>query len=1165
MSNQTKNKIKNPLTGRYVLKNGRIGKRILKERKEKREQKKQEKTARQLIERLNQIEQEEKVDQIVEEVKKEIKKEIKKAEDKKMKKDIEDMLYAYQVEEEQNKMIESEIKHQLKEQQKEMKEKQQIKELRKKLYQQGDIQAGLDLFTMKQATEKDKNKLIRLIDRIAIGKKLLFKFTTDNGVISYRTLNRDNRNELLEVLKEGFSKVSGGKMHGSDLMQEVIVQGINKIEITDKEPIYKEPEYKESLFKNKGISKSGDYFKYMNHSDIDLTRYQIIRPTDNQDIINENCLIYALKVLNIEQKYIQSIKSHIKKGAYVSKSNLWEIGDIIKKNIHLHQYQKMKKEGDSVQQYVQKYIINDDFETIELSLYDDHFFIYENIDMTECAIKNYSTLKDIPNYQTITKIRTKKDKIYYERDSKKNKIDCLTAIKQLGVQGYFKESITLNQTDQSTMNEEKITLDNIENEQRLYEYKEKKTEDKEKNIFFADTETDTSYRHTPLLIGVIQMFERNILSNVRIFRRYDEERKKNEKYSDLQMMILEFLNYLIRQSKEKDIIVYFHNLKFDFYVLLESLYISDICQKDGALYNVQIRYKNHLIEFRDSYKMANMPLSDFQKSFNLSKDLNKKEYIAYKYYKVKNQHKKKVKLSRYVKYLKVKDIQPFYDLIRSSDNFEYDKIHNTFNPWYYYEYYLRYDCLVLCEGMKVFNKSILELTDNKLNVFDSLTISSLTNKYMGLMGAFNGVYEMCGSLRDYASRSVTGGRVMVNERFKKKIIEGKIADYDGVSLYPSAIYRLCEKFGLPIGKAKKLLDHTLLSTYDYYIVNVRITAINKKQNMPFISYKNDVGILNYTDQISNSGYIDVCIDRYTLEDYKEFHKIEYQIIDGIYWNEGYNRKMGEIIIKLFNERLRYKAEGNEALQLILKLMMNSSYGKTIISKSTTKTEIKNHSNKKEYDEYINKYFYTIKQIEPINEKQSMITLTQYDKSYNMAHVGAMILSTSKRIMNEVFDTANTHNLNIYYTDTDSIHMDYDGVAILEEEFKKKYGRQLTGKKLGQFHIDFSMKHNGKTVNNEIYAVKSLFLAKKCYIDLLESTDENGNKINGLHYRLKGMTTAGIEHSAEKFGGDIFKLYEHLINNEMLMTLNPKDKFMIEYAGKRAITRKEGEFTRMIKF
>ena len=73
------------------------------------------------------------------------------------------MLYEQQVEEEQNKMIESEMKHQIDEQQKEMKENKQIKEIRKKLHNNDDIQAGFDLFTMEQANEKDKKKLIRLL------------------------------------------------------------------------------------------------------------------------------------------------------------------------------------------------------------------------------------------------------------------------------------------------------------------------------------------------------------------------------------------------------------------------------------------------------------------------------------------------------------------------------------------------------------------------------------------------------------------------------------------------------------------------------------------------------------------------------------------------------------------------------------------------------------------------------------------------------------------------------------------------------------------------------------------------------------------------------------------------------------------------------------------
>ena len=79
-------------------------------------------------------------------------------------------------------------------------------------------------------------------------------------------------------------------------------------------------------------------------------------------------------------------------------------------------------------------------------------------------------------------------------------------------------------------------------------------------------------------------------------------------------------------------------------------------------------------------------------------------------------------------------------------------------------------------------------------------------------------------------------------------------------------------------------------------------------------------------------------------------------------------------------------------------------------------------------------------------------------------------------------------------------------------------------------------------------------------------NEQGETVKGLHYRMKGMTTEGIIYEAEKnHGGDIFKLYEHLANNAAVMTLNPKDKFMIEYKNKRATTRASGKFTRTIDF
>ena len=48
-----------------------------------------------------------------------------------------------------------------------------------------------------------------------------------------------------------------------------------------------------NMFKNK----AGSFFRYLNKTDIDLSRYQIIRNVTETEILKEHCLIYALKKL----------------------------------------------------------------------------------------------------------------------------------------------------------------------------------------------------------------------------------------------------------------------------------------------------------------------------------------------------------------------------------------------------------------------------------------------------------------------------------------------------------------------------------------------------------------------------------------------------------------------------------------------------------------------------------------------------------------------------------------------------------------------------------------------------------------------------------------------------------------------------------------------------
>jgi hypothetical protein len=455
-------------------------------------------------------------------------------------------------------------------------------------------------------------------------------------------------------------------------------------------------------------------------------------------------------------------------------------------------------------------------------------------------------------------------------------------------------------------------------------------------------------------------------------------------------------------------------------------------------------------------------------------------------------------------------------------------------------------------------------------------------------GAYDGVCEIKGNLREFISRAIYGGRVNVFEPEKCKVLEpeGGISDFDGVSLYPSAMERLCKEAGLPIGKAKIINDDYL--TKDYFVIKIRITKINKKQKNPFIALRGDDNI-KYINNITSSTI--VYVDKYTLEDYIKFHNIEYEFIQGIYWDEHYNDKLGSLITELFESRRAYKNkmknekkengdetklyQGLDALQNMIKLIMNSCYGKTMIRKTNEEIKYinKNNYNREtkiytENNELLNNYIYNnfnkIISYKEMNDKQVELKQTKMDDSFNFGHVGCSILSYSKRIMNEVMDIASENLINIYYQDTDSMHMNFNDINKLASFYKIQYNKELIGEDLGQFHTDFKLK--GST--GEIVSKKSIFLGKKSYIDVLEGKNKDGEIINGFHYRMKGVTANSIKYEVEKnCGGDYFILYDKLANSIPVdFILNPYDeKVMFEYTKTGVRTRETGEFIRTILF
>lgn len=1009
------------------------------------------------------------------------------------------------------------------------------------------------------------------------------------------TINNLTRDFITSILSQGIIARRIPNW-GSDVMDSIDIAQIMSLTI---QPIIP----KRIIF-----NRDGRFFPYINTTDLMLGEdYQIFNQEEAYDknitSKREQCLLYSLLKCGISQAIVNEIKMSYIKGVNIRKTDLKKIANLISRDIVIHSI-----DGPRIAKRLFKSTTKDeDSDPIELAIHSNHYFVFKETKYSKFSIDNYADVKDEEDFHKIVKKRNIKGKIYYNK-AENRKINSLLLVDKLYKSGFFKKLDLVNFEEASSHKELKdhVYLDNIDKEQQKCKDGdvEKKESETLSKIYYADCESyvsDDVEFHQLQLLGVCE----DTNDNVTIFNVCDPvyEKNQNNEVSKEQLLVYDFLK-LITGNGRHNALCYFHNLKYDYMGLLEPyLNIKDRCEKDGQVYNVICIYKGKEIELRDSYKIVPIALNKFGKEFNLPKEIRKKEAISYEYYTREN-NEQRIKTRKYRDLLSSKNKVIFGEAVRQCSS--YDPIEKTFNPMTYYKEYLRLDCIVLKKGIQKFNTLIGEITENKMDVYECLTISSLTDKYMIKKGAYKGVYEIKGNLRSYVAQAVYGGRVCCNNtkdaqgnfKYKKKLLEGKFSDYDGCSLYPSAINRLCRLKGLPLGKAKRFekLEFNTWKDKHYSVMTVKINKVNKIQQMPFIAYKNEkIGSISYTNTPPPEAVI---IDSITLEDYIKFHDIEYQILDGVYWNEGGNKKMGEIIRRLYDARLGFK-KTNKALANAIKLMLNSAFGKTIMKKTTTekkivKTENKSYdkktkkwikSNKTDFESYVYNNFNTIKNYRKINGSSYEIEKIKSDNSFNRGHIGCAILSTSKRIMNEVFDIANDNKLPIYYTDTDSLHMNYDDVSTLEDKYRERYGRDLNGKQLEQFHTDFSMTdENGNSrqgKDEEIYATKSIFLGKKSYLDVLESKDDQGNIIKGYHIRLKGITKEGLEHTAKEYINKddpegYLGLYNFLLGvdkkgkpNKKQIILNPinKDKnekkVLFEFKDGRVKTRKE--FIRIVSF
>lgn len=624
-----------------------------------------------------------------------------------------------------------------------------------------------------------------------------------------------------------------------------------------------------------------------------------------------------------------------------------------------------------------------------------------------------------------------------------------------------------------------------------------------------------------------------------------------------------FLNTFDNVPGIRDV-VYFKDLKYSWAILHRCPYINlkTIVMKDSLYYSVTIMFYGHLFEFRDLSKMIPKDMTEYPKTFNITCDITNLTcgnlYTSATCEPGNDSLNYTIELDHCPN-----NLVPHYNIVSDGtaltvtdavrgdylmfDGICVSKTISDIYPQYfrhgkYYhiahaEKHVYNTCTVLYNGLMIFRERMLQLTE--IDCLSKLTLPSLIHARMCNMGCYTNICESSGNLRKFIAESVHGGRVQSRLNMMYDV-NAQIKVIDGKSLYPSAIKELCDIGGFPTGPCSAIDSWYNKDKFFHYIVRIRIVKVNKTQQLPFISYWDGTS-RQYTNSLPPEP---VVIDKITLEDWIAFHEIEYEFIEGVQWSSGSNATAGEYIQELYNIRHKYAEEGNSGMSQLCKLCLNSLYGKTITKPNTTKTVIKDND---KANAYMLKNFHKLVASEKC-ENQTIFTVHDNDDDHsNLGHVGGMILSMARRIMNRPLDLANTIRVPVLYMDTDSMHVVDSigpGLDALAHAYYVKYGKILIGQQLGQFAEELCF----DVPASNVHSVRQIILGKKVYLHVVHGTAVDGTLLTKNHFRIKAVNS----HAVKEYP-DSLALYESMYHGaEVKFDLAYGDGCIMNYAGSVSI-------------
>lgn len=899
---------------------------------------------------------------------------------------------------------------------------------------------------------------------------------------------------------------------------------------------------------------AGAFFPYRHKlSGLDLTPLQIYDTSHKISVEDESCFVQALISAGVDDEVIFKIKQVIQKRELPQK--------LIKKiaeDFQLYITIRRVGSGDNLRHYGNKLMPQ-----IELGLIENHYFHIRKIPVTSYAIKNYNEVK---NENSWFNIKGKKANGTYHKTTL-NYISSYQIVKllleheesllepitkeELYASHYYNTKATLNKID---IHDEFLKVNIKPDEKQIASKEYKKERSAFKNIFF-DYETTTEGKHKEYLCRA-SCFPNTVFIGIDCGR--------------------QMLFALVSKYPASNFRLIAHNAGYDLRFIMKHLSQIKLIERGKMLLRGEAKFFYRAgvscnIQIQDSYALITSPLRDFGDMFNLSVE---KEILPYNLYTENNVEQRFINFSDCVRSCEVEFDNKNIGLKKDNDyhhkqqKFVGEYVDNI-NRWgcmnknsmvdivKYSSIYCKMDCEVLDKGYNTFQKWIKEVCG--LDIDDFVSLPSLANAYLLKEGVYDNVYSVSCVVREFIQQAMVGGRTMCSEN-KKHHTKVSVDDFDAVSLYPSAMKRLG---GYLVGKPKLLdtTDYNIIKEYDGYFVEVLIMKVNKHYKFPLMSIIDENSVRVFTNEMEGQKIV---VDKTTLEDLIYFQQVEFKIIRGYYYNEGRNHKLGKVIDYLFNQRLQAKKDKNP-IQAVYKLLMNSSYGKTLLKPIEDETSYVSNYKSDEgeqsyFDKYISKHYNEIKEVVqlPNTTEYKVKLFKSIETHFNNCSCGVEVLSMSKRIMNEVMCLAENKNLSMYYQDTDSIHINTADVPVLADEYEKEYGRQLIGKQMGQFHTDF----DSKVIDKNIHAKESIFLGKKCYIDVL--TGDNGEI--DYHIRMKGVSCESIKHYATTNNSNLLDVYKQLLSGRELAfdLCCDGSKVSFEFKKNMEIHSRE-KFIRKIKF